>query len=168
MGRVEPFRGLESIQVEGKPWAENADKFGGEGQVLIHAPHDELANTTRCLARGGGANADRVVTLIGASRSVRENELTEVAGLAAGVNSAVLRREVSVFGHGRLMVVYRRAEVVGRLLLCRAEAARNAFIFRHSWSLRVWRDRLAIACCPHGENYPRAANPLDFQAVSGR
>src|SRR5262245_8817587 len=92
-GWVGQYGAIDSIQVECKPWAENADKFGGEGRVSIHAPHDELANTTRSLARGGGANADRVVTLIGVSRNVGKNELTEVAGLAVGANPAVSRRE---------------------------------------------------------------------------
>jgi hypothetical protein len=83
------------------------------------------------LVRGGGANADRVVTLTGASRNVRKNELAEVAGLAAGANSAAVRREAREIGRRRPMVVYPWAKIMGRLPLCRAAAARNAFIFRH-------------------------------------
>jgi hypothetical protein len=127
-----PFRRLDSIQAECKPWAENADKFGGEGRVSIHAPHDELANTTRCFVRGGGADANRVVTLIGASRNVLKIELSEVAGLAVEANSAVDRRRASERGRRWVMVVCRGADIAAGLPLWRADSARNAFIFRHS------------------------------------
>jgi hypothetical protein len=154
--------GFDSIQVKCKPWAENADKFGGEGRVSIHAPHDELGNTTRCLVRGGGANADRVVTLTGASRNVRKNELAEVAGLAAGANSAAVRREAREIGRRRPMVVYPWAKIMGRLPLCRAAAARNTFIFRHRHWRTVWRDRIDLAHSPPGGNPPTEGDSARF------
>jgi hypothetical protein len=162
-----PFRRLDSIQEVCKPWAENADKFGGEGRVSIHAPHDELANTTRCFARGGGADEDRVVTLFGASRNVPKIELFEVAGLAVGVNYAVAGRRASGRGRRAFMLVCRVAEAACGLLLWRAEAARNAFIFRHSGSPAVWRDGDASAATPRGGNSPEDADSAGFLQLVG-
>lgn len=164
-GRVGPFRRLDSIQAKCKPWAENADKFGGEGRASIHAPHDELANTTRCFVRGGGANADRVVTLIGASRNVPKIELSEVAGLAAGANSAVAGWRASKSGRRSVTVVYRGAEPAAGLPLWRAAAARNAFIFRHSGLRGVWRDCHARAATPRRAKPPLGIDSAGFPPV---
>ena len=150
-----------------KPWAENADKFGGEGRVSIHAPHDELANTTRCFVRCGGVDADRVVTLIGASRNVPKIELSEVAGLAVGANSAVVERRASKVGRRSFMVVYRGAEPAASLLLWRAEAARNAFIFRHSGLRGMRRDRYTNPAKPRGGNSRSSVDSAGFLPVVG-
>ena len=164
-GRVVPFRRLDSIQAKCKPWAENADKFGSEGRVSIHAPHDELANTTRCFVRGVGVNANRAVTLIGASRNVPKIELSAVAGLAVRVNSAFAGRRASKGDRRSVMVVYRGAESVAGLPLWRAGAARNAFIFRHSGLRGVWRDCHARAATPRRGKPPLGIDSAGFLLV---
>lgn len=105
-GRIGPFQGLDSIQKECKPWAENADKFGGEGEGSFHAPHDELANTTRCFAPGWSAVADCVVTLVEISRNVLKNELSQLAGLAVGANSAAAPRGFTRWGRRLITSVH--------------------------------------------------------------